>query len=122
MSLESKIQANADRRGINDSFLSNSDELRYQEAARKVKRIKGFYTHALVYVVVNIMIVIINIQNLGEGESYFHFHNFFTAFFWGIGLVAHGLSVFLPGMILGNNWEERKIKELMEKEKNNKWE
>jgi hypothetical protein len=36
--------------------------------------------------------------------------------------VAHGLSVFLPSMILGENWEEKKIKELMEKEKNNKWE
>ena len=68
------------------------------------------------------MFVVINYQNLGEGESYFQWHNFITAFFWGIGLLAHGLSVFLPGMILGNNWEERKIRELMEKEKNNKWE
>ncbi len=118
MSTEDRV----DRRELNNSFSANLEEIRYQEAARKVKRIKGFYTHTLVYVMVNIMIIIINIQNLGEGESYFQFQNFFTAFFWGIGLVAHGLSVFLPGMILGNNWEERKIKELMEKEKNNKWE
>lgn len=122
MSIGDRIQRRMDRRELNDSSSSNLEEIRYQEAARKVKKIKGFYTHALVYVVVNIMIVIINIQNLGEGENYFHFHNFFTAFFWGIGLVAHGLSVFLPGMILGDNWEERKIRELMEKEKNNKWE
>ena len=56
------------------------------------------------------------------GESYFRMQNMTTLLFWGIGLLAHGLSVFLPGMILGNNWEERKIKELMEKDKNNKWE
>jgi 2TM domain len=47
---------------------------------------------------------------------------FSTAFFWGIGLAAHGLSVFMPTMILGKDWEDKKIKELMEKEKNNKWE
>jgi hypothetical protein len=72
--------------------------------------------------VINIMIVIINIQNLKDGESYFQVQNFFTAFFWGIGLLAHGLSVFLPDWILGQNWEERKINELMENEKANKWE
>jgi hypothetical protein len=76
----------------------------------------------MVYLVINIMIVIINIQNLKDGESYFQVQNFFTAFFWGIGLLAHGLSVFLPDWILGQNWEERKINELMENEKANKWE
>jgi hypothetical protein len=47
---------------------------------------------------------------------------FSTAIFWGIGLMAHALSVFLPSMIIGKDWEERKIKQLMEKEKQNKWE
>ena len=53
------------------------------------------------------------------GETYFQFKNFMTAFFWGIGLLAHGLTVFVPNWIMGQNWEERKIKEFMEKEKNN---
>ena len=41
---------------------------------------------------------------------------------WGIGLLAHGLSVFVPNWIMGQNWEDRKIKEFIEKEKANKWE
>jgi hypothetical protein len=94
---------------------------RYERAVKRVKQIKGFYTHALVYLVINIAIVILNVQNLKPGESYFQFYNFFTAFFWGIGLVAHGLSTFMPEWIMGKNWEERKIKEFMEKEKS-KWE
>lgn len=98
------------------------NQIRYEEAAKKVKKLKGFYTHAIVYLVINSMIVILNIQNLNEGESYFQLKNFFTAFFWGIGLLAHGLSTFLPYFILGKDWEERKIKEFMEKEKANKWE
>ncbi|SEA06373.1 2TM domain-containing protein [Bizionia paragorgiae] len=98
------------------------EQERYQRAAKQVKKIKGFYSHALVYIVINIMIVIINIQNLDPGESYFQWHNFITLFFWGIGLLAHGLSVFIPTMVMGKDWEERKIREYMEKSKNNRWE
>lgn len=90
---------------------------RYERAAKRVKSIRGFYSHALVYVVINIMIVVINIQNLDSGESYFQWRNFTTLFFWGIGLLAHGLSIFTPNFILGKGWEERKIKEIMEKDK-----
>lgn len=122
MSMADRRQRRMDRREGNDFIPSNPEEIKYNEALKRVKRIKGFYTHAMVYLVVNTMIVIINIQNLEVGESYFQWHNFITAFFWGIGLLSHGLSVFLPTMILGSNWEERKIKELMEKEKNSKWE
>ena len=50
-----------------------SEQIRYEEAVKRVKKIKGFYTHALVYLVINIMLVILNIQNLNEGESYFQF-------------------------------------------------
>lgn len=102
--------------------MNTQDEIKYQEALKRVKKIKGFYTHAIVYVIINIMIVIINIQSLNEGETYFQFKNFMTAFFWGIGLLTHGLSVFVPNWIMGQNWEDRKIKEFMEKEKSNKWE
>ena len=122
MSIGDRAQRRMDKRDFKNYIPTSPEDAKYYEALKRVKRIKGFYTHALVYVVINLMFVVINYQNLGEGESYFQWHNFITAFFWGIGLLAHGLSVFLPGMILGNNWEERKIKELMEKDKNNKWE
>ena len=95
----------------------NSDQIRYEVAVKRVKKLKGFYTHTLVYIVINIMIIIINMQNLEPGESYFQFKNFLTAFFWGIGLLAHAMGAFIPYFILGKDWEERKIKELMEKDK-----
>ncbi|WP_395054529.1 2TM domain-containing protein [Flavobacterium sp.] len=98
------------------------DEIRYSEAAKRVKKIKGFYTHLIVYIVINVMIVIVNIQNLKPGESYFKLENFYTAFFWGIGLMADSLSTFMPTIIFGKNWEEKKIKEMMEKDRNSKWE
>ena len=99
-----------------------NEEIKYQEVLKRVKKLKGFYTHLAVYIMINIMIVILNIQNLEAGESYFKKENFFTAFFWGIGLLAHALSTFVPTWFLGNNWEEKKIKEFMDKDKNQKWE
>jgi hypothetical protein len=96
------------------------DQIRYEEAVKRVKKLKGFYTHAIVYVVINIMVVIANIQNYEPGESFFQFKTFMTAFFWGIGLLAHAMSTFIPYFILGKDWEERKIRELMEKEEQNK--
>ncbi|WMW78582.1 2TM domain-containing protein [Flavobacterium sp. 20NA77.7] len=102
--------------------MNTQDEIKYQEALKRVKKLKGFYTHSIVYIFINILIFFLNVKNLEQGESYFQFKNFMTAFFWGIGLLAHALSTFLPYFILGKDWEERKIKELMEKEKANKWE
>ncbi len=102
--------------------MNTQDEIKYQEALKRVKKLKGFYTHSIVYIFINILIFFLNVENLEQGESYFQFKNFMTAFFWGIGLLAHALSTFLPYFILGKDWEERKIKELMEKEKANKWE
>lgn len=102
--------------------MTTTDQIAYDNALKRVKKIKGFYTHGTVYIVINIMIIVLNTQNLKPDESYFQWKNFATALFWGIGLASHGLSVFLPPVFLGRDWEERKIKELMEKQKNSNWE
>lgn len=122
MSIESRLQRRMDKNEFKNYIPTSPEDAKYYEALKRVKKIKGFYTHAFVYLVINLVIVIINIQDLEVGESYFKVENFITAFFWGIGLLAHALSVFLPGMILGSNWEERKIQELMEKDKKRNWE
>jgi uncharacterized integral membrane protein len=101
--------------------MTREEQIQYERALKRVKKIKGFYTHLLVYLVINLLIFIINMQNLKTGESYFKLENFFTAFFWGIGLAAHGLSTFGGEIFFGSDWEEKKIKELMEKEKSSKW-
>ena len=98
------------------------EEIKYQQALKRVKRIKGFYSHLMVYIVINAMLILVNYNNSDVNYHFWRFQTFSTAFFWGIGLVAHGLSVFMPSFMMGKDWEERKIKELMEKEKQNKWE
>lgn len=99
-----------------------SEEIKYQQALKRVKKIKGFYTHLMVYVVINIGLLIANYRNSDANENFWQWQTFNTVFFLGIGLVAHAMSVFMPGMLMGKDWEEKKIRELMEKEKQNKWE
>lgn len=100
------------------------EEERYKVAQKKVKDIKGFYVHLVVYLFINAAILIFNTQKTAFGNGSVEISNFYTAFLWGIGLFAHWASVFGPNFFLGKKWEERKIKELMEKEKEEKrkWE
>ncbi|QBZ98010.1 2TM domain-containing protein [Flavobacterium sangjuense] len=105
-----------------NNYSLSPDEIKYQQALKRVKRIKGFYTHAVVYVVINIVIIFSKINFTGNGTWNFELRNLSTAFFWGIGLLAHGMSVFMPTLLMGKDWEERKIKEFMDQEKQNKYE
>ena len=100
--------------------MNNVDqEIAYEAAQKKVNKLKGFYIHLLVYLVVNVMIIYTNYTYAKSTTSFFEFRNFSTAFWWGIGLLAHGFNVFSVDLIFGKDWEERKIRELMNREKDN---
>lgn len=96
------------------------DTIRYRAAQKRMKDIKGFYTHLLIYVFVNIAIFVVDIR-YGDYESITDLSNYATIFFWGIGLFAHWASVFGPNFIFGKNWEEKKIKEILERDNKQLW-
>lgn len=93
---------------------------RYLLAQKKVKKIRGFYIHSFFYVAVN-AIILVQIY-LKTDNGFWQWKHFTTPIFWGVGLLIHGLSVFTSNLIFGRNWEERKIQQLMNNEKNEKWE
>ncbi|MFH1689181.1 MAG: 2TM domain-containing protein [Candidatus Eisenbacteria bacterium] len=84
----------------------------YERARKRVEEIKGFYTHLMTYVLVNLALIVINLVT-SPRDIWF----FWPLFGWGIGVLAHAGSVFGPGRLWSSAWEERKIKELMEKER-----
>ncbi|KAF2516847.1 2TM domain-containing protein [Flavobacterium salilacus subsp. salilacus] len=100
------------------------EQMRYDRAKKRVKAIKGFFMHLTAYILVNAFLLVLIWAGLKQGEAFFTFGHFSTAFFWGFGLLFHALGVFGANMFLGNNWEERKIKEMMQQEhdKSQKWE
>ncbi|MDY6834243.1 MAG: 2TM domain-containing protein [Chloroflexota bacterium] len=77
-----------------------------------IKRIKqwwvelaGLYRHFAVYMVVIILMVLID--GITGGSWWFYW----AAIGWGVALVMHSISV------LSTGWEDRKLKEALEKEK-----
>ena len=96
-----------------ESTMDRDDEQRYQRAHARVQALKGFYTHATVYVVVNIGLFVINLLTGGGWWFYWPLIG------WGIGLGAHAIGVFgfSGGGPWGREWEERKTRELIDRDR-----
>jgi 2TM domain len=94
---------------------NNQNDYRYAKAKKRVEEIKGFYGNLTSYILVNIVLLIIN---LATSPEYLWF--FWPMLGWGIGVVFHAMKVFNYMPFLGRDWEEQKIKEFMNKEKETK--
>ncbi len=88
------------------------EENRYLKAQKRVKEIKSFYTHLITYVAVNVVIIIFNILYHELGYMKVKVNQFYSLIIWGIIVLIHAGFVFL-----GKDWEQRKIRKLMDKEK-----
>ena len=91
----------------------NLDEkLRYQNAQKRVKEIRGFYAHLISYVAVNIVLIIFNVLYHELGYMKIKVNQFYSLLIWGIIVLIHAGFVFV-----GKDREQRKIRKLMDKEK-----
>ena len=87
---------------------------KYFAAKKQVNEIRGFYGNLISYFAVNFFLLFINLK-YSPDDLWF----FWPLLGWGIGVVFHAIRVFNVMPFLGNDWEQKKIVELMEKEKNN---
>jgi 2TM domain len=93
-----------------------TDDPRVILARRRVAAMQGFYIHAGVFAAVMLVLLIINAVSGGTWWVQWPLLG------WGIGLLAHGLAVFgsaLFGLqsfrLFSAEWEERKVKEIVDK-------
>lgn len=84
----------------------------YKRVRKRVKELRDFYQHVIIYLAVNVMLIIINLISSPDALWFY-----WVSIFWGIGLGFHGISVLFQGSLLGPDWEDRKIKKYMEKNK-----
>ena len=91
-------------------YLDNKQDA-YHKAKKRVEEIKGFYSNLLSYIVVIPFLIFINYWTYWEFQWFW-----FPIIGWGMGLIFHAFGVFG----YGKTWEERKIKEIMQKENNEK--
>lgn len=100
--------------------LSNMKTIQYTNSAyfkahKRVKELKEFYGNLASYCLVIPFLIFINLYTYPKFLWFF-----FPMLGWGIGLAFHAFSVFG----YGKSWEEKKIKEIMQKENadSKKWE
>lgn len=85
----------------------NSQENAYFRAKKHVDAIKSFYANLISYCVVIPFLMFINFKTSSEFQWFW-----FPMLGWGMGVMFHAIEVFG----YGKTWEERKIREIMEKE------
>ncbi len=90
-------------------------EDRYLTAKKEVKKIKGFYIHLTVYLVINGIFIIKN--TIQAGLEGFVITISSVGLFWGIGLFFHWYGTFGKNLVFGKKWEQKKIQELLDKDK-----
>lgn len=84
-----------------------ADNERYEQARRRVEAKIGFFTHLGVYVVVNALLIIINLQNSPD-QLWFYW----PLLGWGIGIAFHALGVFVffSGSVLKKRLIDRELR------------
>ena len=101
-----------------------SDEEIRKKAVARVHAKKGFFTHLIVYIIVNAFLVIV--WAIGTAGVYFgppwgmyagkvYFWPAWVMAGWGIGLVFHCLNVF----VFHGNWEENEVEKEIRRIKKN---
>jgi len=84
----------------------------YIKAVEKIEKMKEFYKNLVSYIIFIPFFIFINLRFSP------HFHWFwFPIIGWGIGVIFQALEVYGYHFFLGKDWEEKKIKELMNKDK-----
>ena len=96
-------------------------EQQYIRAQRRVEEIKKFYKHLVVYILINLVFIGRRIykdivyRDESVMDAFLDISNYNLFFWWGVIVFLHGFSVFAKGKLFSKKWEERKIKEYMNK-------
>ena len=99
---------------------NESRENRYLRAKERVAEMKKFYSGLVFYVIFISFLGWLNYYTNQWRYMWF----LWAAFGWGIGMVFQAAKAFQWTPFMNKDWEERKIKELMDKEDeftNNRW-
>lgn len=93
--------------------INKDEEKRFVSARHKVKRIKNFYLHIALYLIV-IALLLYNFYIIeGPYTDVITGLNISIMVFWTIFITIHGLSVFKGRLLFKKSWEDRKTEEFL---------
>lgn len=77
-------------------------------AEQRVKRLRAFYAHLAIYIVINLFLLIVNLL---ATPDYLWFY--WLSLAWGLGLIFDAYDTFFRQRFFGRDWEEKKIARYM---------
>jgi hypothetical protein len=91
-------------------------------ARNRVERIKKFYTHLFIYVIG--VIIFIAKTYFGAPFNFWpiKYINCFFMWAWTFIIAVQGLRLFFREKVFGTKWEQKKVQEFLNNDKQNKWE
>ncbi|MFS4417087.1 2TM domain-containing protein [Maribacter sp. 2307ULW6-5] len=93
-------------------------EFKYIKAKERVEDLKSFYNSVLSYLVFIVFLAVLNYWANQWSYPWF----LWVVFGWGLSLVYQASKLYHFNPFFGKDWEERKIRELMEREeRKNRW-
>jgi uncharacterized protein (DUF486 family) len=96
--------------------MTPEEEKLYKEATKKVRRIKSFYNNLLSYFAIGLFLTFINWWTQSDEED-IKWWVVWVWVGWGIAIFFQGLGLYRNNILFSDDWEERKIKEEMERMK-----
>lgn len=87
------------------------DDPTYTRARKRVEELRGFYMHLLTYLIINLGLFLIDV--LTPGGPWFYW----PLIGWGVVVLLHGINVLLAGSLFSERWQERKVRQYMERER-----
>jgi hypothetical protein len=101
-----------------DDFPIGTSE-RERAIRRRVHQLAEFYRHAMIFAVVNLSLWAINAVQIylsTQSIKWYSWWAIWPMLGWGIGLLTHGITVVPVWTVFSQEWEDRKVKQLMERD------
>lgn len=99
-----------------------SENIKLRKAQKKVEILKGFYSHLLVYIVVNMALFVVrgHVLEFFQSESpdknfieWVDWNILIVPIFWGIGILFHAAKAFQYKLKFIKNWEEKQMEKFL---------
>ena len=99
-------------------FKNPDRQQKYLRAKKRTEELRKFYKHVIIYVVVNIAISAFKLRlYMRDGESLeevmTRLDMYIVWVIWGVFLLLQAIKTYRSNVILGSDWEEKKIREFM---------
>ncbi|QSW87904.1 2TM domain-containing protein [Flavobacterium endoglycinae] len=103
---------------------NNPEEYELQQlASKKVVKLKSFYKHTFLYLIALTLYLLKEYTELPLHFIPINFLNDVVIIIWSAVYVGSAIDMFVSFRIFGHEWEERKLRSLLEKKnKKQKWE